>query len=69
MNAINPGTIETEGLRASGLHDARWVTGDRVFLDLGSRATTPDVPSLGALRPMTHVEALDLDPCQRTSSC
>jgi hypothetical protein len=97
VNALNPGMIETEGLRASGLHkgefreqqekttplgrsatpddialaatllvgdDARWVTGDRVFLDLSSRATTPDVPGLGAVRPrpMTHVEALDLDP-------
>jgi hypothetical protein len=33
-----------------------------VFLDLGSRSTIPDVPGLGAARPMTHVEALDLDP-------
>jgi pyruvate/2-oxoglutarate dehydrogenase complex dihydrolipoamide dehydrogenase (E3) component len=32
-----------------------------VFLDLGSRATVPDIPGLTAAKPMTHVEALDLD--------
>jgi pyruvate/2-oxoglutarate dehydrogenase complex dihydrolipoamide dehydrogenase (E3) component len=37
------------------------MTGDRVFLDLGSRATIPDVSGLAAARPMTHVEALDLE--------
>src|SRR5215469_4278700 len=39
---------------------ARTITGDRVFLDLGSRASIPDTPGLAAARPMTHVEALDL---------
>jgi pyruvate/2-oxoglutarate dehydrogenase complex dihydrolipoamide dehydrogenase (E3) component len=39
----------------------RLVQGDRVFLDLGSRATVPDVPGLLMAQPMTHVEALDLD--------
>ena len=39
----------------------RMITGDRVFLDLGSRAAIPDIPGLAAARPMTHVEALDLD--------
>jgi pyruvate/2-oxoglutarate dehydrogenase complex dihydrolipoamide dehydrogenase (E3) component len=39
----------------------RRVSGDRVFLDLGTHATVPDVPGLGAARPMTHVELLDLD--------
>jgi pyruvate/2-oxoglutarate dehydrogenase complex dihydrolipoamide dehydrogenase (E3) component len=37
------------------------ISGDRVFLDLGSRAAIPDIPGLGAAKPMTHVEALDLD--------
>ena len=37
------------------------VTGDRVVLDLGSRAVVPDIPGLAAAKPMTHVEALDLD--------
>ncbi|MFZ0498235.1 MAG: mercuric reductase [Steroidobacteraceae bacterium] len=40
---------------------SRTITGDRVFLDLGSRATIPDIPGLAAAKPMTHVEALDLD--------
>ena len=39
----------------------RRVSGERVFLDLGTHATVPDVPGLGAARPMTHVEFLDLD--------
>src|SRR5579863_4839065 len=39
----------------------RMITGDRVFLDIGSRAAIPDIPGLTAARPMTHVEALDLE--------
>lgn len=39
----------------------RTITGDRVFLDLGSRAVIPDIPGLAAAKPMTHVETLDLD--------
>src|SRR5271157_2623281 len=39
----------------------RTITGDRVFLDLGSRASMPEIPGLAAAQPMTHVEALDLD--------
>jgi pyruvate/2-oxoglutarate dehydrogenase complex dihydrolipoamide dehydrogenase (E3) component len=35
--------------------------GERVFLDLGTHATVPDVPGLAAAQPMTHVELLDLD--------
>jgi len=38
----------------------RMITGDRVFLDLGSRSMIPDIPGLAAAKPMTHVEALDL---------
>ena len=38
----------------------RMITGDRVFLDLGSRSKIPDIPGLAAAKPMTHVEALDL---------
>lgn len=38
----------------------RTITGDRVFLDLGSRSTIPDTPGLAAAKPMTHIEALDL---------
>ncbi|MCW2644401.1 MAG: rclA [Pseudonocardiales bacterium] len=39
----------------------RTVSGEKVFLDLGTHATVPDVPGLVAARPMTHVELLDLD--------
>lgn len=34
---------------------------DRLFLNLGTHATIPDVPGLAAARPMTHIEALELD--------
>jgi pyruvate/2-oxoglutarate dehydrogenase complex dihydrolipoamide dehydrogenase (E3) component len=43
----------------------RVVSGDRVFLDLGSRAAIPDLPGLVAAKPMTHVEALNLDSLPR----
>ncbi|MCW2765978.1 MAG: rclA [Nocardioides sp.] len=39
----------------------RRISGARVFLNLGTHATVPDVPGLVAARPMTHVELLDLD--------
>jgi pyruvate/2-oxoglutarate dehydrogenase complex dihydrolipoamide dehydrogenase (E3) component len=39
----------------------RRIHGDRVFLNLGTRATIPDLPGLAATGPMTHVELLDLD--------
>jgi pyruvate/2-oxoglutarate dehydrogenase complex dihydrolipoamide dehydrogenase (E3) component len=39
----------------------RSIFADRVFLDLGSRATMPELPGLAAARPMTHIELLDLD--------
>ena len=54
---IAPKTVEVR-LNEGG---ARTITGDRVFLDLGSRASIPDTPGLVAARPMTHVEALDLE--------
>jgi pyruvate/2-oxoglutarate dehydrogenase complex dihydrolipoamide dehydrogenase (E3) component len=41
--------------------DARVISGERVFLSLGTRATIPDVPGLADAVPMTHVEALDLE--------
>jgi pyruvate/2-oxoglutarate dehydrogenase complex dihydrolipoamide dehydrogenase (E3) component len=39
----------------------RRISGDRVFLNLGTHATLPDVPGLVAAEPMTHVELLELD--------
>jgi len=52
-----PHTVEVE--LASG--GTRLIRGDRVFLNLGTHATMPDLPGLAAARPMTHVELLDLD--------
>ncbi len=54
---VAPKTVEVQ------LNDGgrRTITGERVFLDLGSRAAIPDIPGLAAAKPMTHVEALDLD--------
>src|ERR1700751_1512122 len=39
----------------------RRISGDRMFLNLGTHATIPDVSGLAAARPMTHIELLDLD--------
>jgi pyruvate/2-oxoglutarate dehydrogenase complex dihydrolipoamide dehydrogenase (E3) component len=39
----------------------RTVTSERIILSLGTRATIPDVPGLTDARPMSHVEALDLE--------
>lgn len=39
----------------------RTLYGNRVFLNLGSRAAIPDIPGLREARPLTHVEALELD--------
>ena len=39
----------------------RTVSGERVFLDLGSRAAIPEVAGLAQAHPMTNVEVLDLD--------
>ena len=50
-------TVEVE--LADGGH--RRMRGERVFLNLGTHATVPDVPGLAAARPMTHVELLDLE--------
>ena len=54
---IAPRTVEV-GMRDGG---RRTISGDRVFLDLGSRAAIPEVPGLAAANPMTHVELLDLE--------
>jgi pyruvate/2-oxoglutarate dehydrogenase complex dihydrolipoamide dehydrogenase (E3) component len=54
---ITPSILEVT-LNDGGM---RRVTGDRVFLVLGSRATLPDIPGLVESHPMTHIEALDLD--------
>jgi pyruvate/2-oxoglutarate dehydrogenase complex dihydrolipoamide dehydrogenase (E3) component len=52
-----PRTVEV-ALNAGG---KRLISGERVFLNLGTRAAIPDVPGLAASQPLTHVEALDLE--------
>jgi pyruvate/2-oxoglutarate dehydrogenase complex dihydrolipoamide dehydrogenase (E3) component len=54
---VAPKTVEVQ-LNPGG---TRMIKGQRVFLDLGSRATIPEIPGLAAAKPITHVEALDLD--------
>ncbi len=38
----------------------RTLTADRVFINVGTHATVPDTPGLREAKPMTHIEALDL---------
>ncbi len=37
------------------------LTGDKVFVDVGTHAAIPNIPGLEAARPLTHIEALELD--------
>jgi pyruvate/2-oxoglutarate dehydrogenase complex dihydrolipoamide dehydrogenase (E3) component len=39
----------------------RVLAADKVFLNVGTHAALPNVPGLDAARPLTHVEALELD--------
>lgn len=59
------GTARFVGPRTVAVHrgdgPVRTVVGDRVFLNVGTRATIPDIPGLGDAAPMTHVEALELE--------
>jgi pyruvate/2-oxoglutarate dehydrogenase complex dihydrolipoamide dehydrogenase (E3) component len=52
-----PRTAEVT-LNAGG---TRTITGERVFLNLGTRAAIPPVPGLVDAAPLTHVEMLELD--------
>ena len=54
---IGPKTVEVK-LNEGG---RRVFTGDQVFLDVGTQVAIPDVPGLRAAKPLTHVEALELD--------
>jgi pyruvate/2-oxoglutarate dehydrogenase complex dihydrolipoamide dehydrogenase (E3) component len=54
---IAPKTIEV-ALNDGG---TRTLSGAGVVLNLGSHAAIPDVPGLAAARPLTHIEALELD--------
>jgi pyruvate/2-oxoglutarate dehydrogenase complex dihydrolipoamide dehydrogenase (E3) component len=54
---VAPKTLEVH-LNDGG---TRVLAGDQIFLNLGSHAAIPRVPGLEAARPLTHVEALELD--------
>lgn len=53
---VGPRTLEVD-LRDGG---KKTISGDRVFIDVGTHAAIPAVPGLAEAKPMTHVEALDL---------
>jgi len=50
-------TLEVESKDGSKRH----LTGDRVFLNVGTHAAIPDIPGILEAKPLTHVEALELD--------
>jgi pyruvate/2-oxoglutarate dehydrogenase complex dihydrolipoamide dehydrogenase (E3) component len=54
---VAPKTVEVQ-LNDGG---TRVLAGERVFLNLGTYAAVPDIPGLKAARPLTHIEALELD--------
>jgi pyruvate/2-oxoglutarate dehydrogenase complex dihydrolipoamide dehydrogenase (E3) component len=54
---VAPMTVEV-ALNAGG---TRTLRGQTVIIDTGSRARIDDTPGLSEARPLTHVEALDLD--------
>ena len=54
---VAPKTIEVT-LNDGG---TRLLNGDQVVLNLGSHAAIPGIPGLDAARPLTHIEALELD--------
>jgi pyruvate/2-oxoglutarate dehydrogenase complex dihydrolipoamide dehydrogenase (E3) component len=54
---VAPKTLEVR-LNDGG---TRVLSGEKIFLNLGTHAAMPSVPGLEASRPLTHVEALELD--------
>jgi pyruvate/2-oxoglutarate dehydrogenase complex dihydrolipoamide dehydrogenase (E3) component len=52
-----PKTVQVT-LNAGG---TRLLRGERVFINVGTRASIPEVPGLAIAGPMTHVEALNLE--------
>jgi pyruvate/2-oxoglutarate dehydrogenase complex dihydrolipoamide dehydrogenase (E3) component len=54
---VAPKTLEVR-LNDGGM---RVLAGDRVFLNLGTRAVIPNLPGLEAAKPLTHIEALELE--------
>src|SRR6185295_17815869 len=55
---VAPKTFEVR-LNADG--GTRLLAGNQLFLNIGSHAAMPSIPGLAAARPLTHIEALELD--------
>lgn len=54
---VSPKTIEV-ALNDGG---TRLVTGEEIIVDVGTHAAIPNIPGLSDARPLTHIEALELD--------
>ena len=54
---VGPKTLDVQ-LNDGG---TRTLVGDHVFINVGTHSAVPDVPGLAAARPMTNIEALELD--------
>jgi pyruvate/2-oxoglutarate dehydrogenase complex dihydrolipoamide dehydrogenase (E3) component len=54
---VAPKTLEVS-LNGAGV---RTLTADKIFLNLGTHAAIPNVPGLAEARPLTHIEALEID--------
>src|SRR3546814_12607773 len=54
---VEPKTVEVS-LNDGG---TRRLTAEKLFLNLGTHANVPPVPGLAAARPLTNIEALELD--------
>ena len=54
---VAPKTLEVS-LNDGGM---RTLTGAQVFINVGTHAAIPNIPGLEAARPLTHIEALELD--------
>lgn len=54
---VAPKTVEVKSEDSA----ARLLVGEQVFLDVGTHAAIPDVPGAATARPMTHVDALELE--------
>ena len=54
---VAPKTLEVK-LNDGG---TRMLAADKIYLNVGTHAAVPNVPGLEAARPLTHIEALELD--------
>jgi pyruvate/2-oxoglutarate dehydrogenase complex dihydrolipoamide dehydrogenase (E3) component len=55
---VAPKTLE---VRLNGDGGTRLLAGNQLFLNIGTHTAMPSIPGLAAARPLTHIEALELD--------